>query len=342
MLELLRPEAKRPRGGPLKDWATAALVTALALAGSPGCGDSAPQAQDPWSYAPAADTPPGAAAAIARELEPRFGTPRLPEAPVVGGGGAERARHGARRYQQLCLHCHGTEGRGDGPAAAFLSRAVPDFGRGIFKYKSTRPGSAPLRSDLLRTVRTGLPGSPMPAFSGHPSEDVEAVVDYLIVLATRAESERALIPLFRLGANVPADAVVNALDSVAERWRDAERHVSLASLPSLERPAADRSIERGRALFTEKGCVVCHGADGSGRDAAPLFDAAGHRIVLPDFTVGRTRSGMNASSLLRTITNGIEGSPMVSFATALGDEDMADLVRYLLNLDRTARRERRE
>lgn len=62
-----------------------------------------------------------------------------------------------------CWECHGTAGRGNGPASGTLE---DDWGRRIKPYDFTRgdykTGGRPV--DIYRTLRTGLSGTPMPAF----------------------------------------------------------------------------------------------------------------------------------------------------------------------------------
>ena len=58
-------------------------------------------------------------------------------------------------YERLqCGQCHGHRGRGDGPIAASLPIRPQNFTRGVYKS-----GQQP--EDLLRTILTGLSGTPM-------------------------------------------------------------------------------------------------------------------------------------------------------------------------------------
>ena len=79
---------------------------------------------------------------------------------------AESAAIGARVYKEFgCRACHGPEGKGDGSAAGQglggLGQVVmpTDYSRGALWLK----GGADARS-LVRTFRTGMHGTPMPAF----------------------------------------------------------------------------------------------------------------------------------------------------------------------------------
>jgi mono/diheme cytochrome c family protein len=92
-------------------------------------------------------------------------------------------KKGKRIYSISCVLCHGSEGRGDGPASVFIgpySHPRPnDFTRGVFKYRTTESGDLPTLTDLMRTIRYGIPGY-MPSFK-HLGEDGIRQVAFFIV-----------------------------------------------------------------------------------------------------------------------------------------------------------------
>jgi mono/diheme cytochrome c family protein len=97
------------------------------------------------------------AAAARASVEPL----RLPAAPPSTPA---RITQGQQLYERLqCWQCHGHGGGGDGPLAAVLRDAwnrplrPQDFTKGVYKS-----GQQP--EDLLRTVLTGLSGTPMPSY----------------------------------------------------------------------------------------------------------------------------------------------------------------------------------
>lgn len=98
-------------------------------------------------------------------------------------------------YREHCVSCHGVTGDGRGPAAMLQSPYPRDFRAGFFKFKSTVRGQKPLRSDLVRTLRRGIPGSSMPSFALVESSDLDAIIDYLVYLSIRGEVERRLLQL---------------------------------------------------------------------------------------------------------------------------------------------------
>ena len=99
--------------------------------------------------------------AFVKSLSPRFADgkdPRVLAMPAVPPVTPEAPARGARVYVKgECAECHGKEARGDGPSAKDLSVRPPDLTRRPFK-------SGPTASDIVRTLLTGLDGTPMPSY----------------------------------------------------------------------------------------------------------------------------------------------------------------------------------
>ncbi len=88
--------------------------------------------------------------------------------PFAGNAAAVAA--GKDLYAQTCQACHGGEARGDrGPALA----------TGTFRH-----GGAD--SDLFQTIRGGVPGTQMPAFSVLPTDSIWKIITYLRSLNSNA------------------------------------------------------------------------------------------------------------------------------------------------------------
>ena len=79
-------------------------------------------------------------------------------------------------YERHCLSCHGTNGAGDGPAAASLKVAPANLQRFRSFLKSDE--------ELLRTIEHGVVFSPMHSWQGRLSEtarqDVLAYIRLLV------------------------------------------------------------------------------------------------------------------------------------------------------------------
>src|SRR5262249_10375993 len=110
-------------------------------------------------------------------------------APVI-----EHQEGGFALYRRHCLHCHGVSGAGDGPTANFLYPRPRDYRPAKFKFTSTPNGAKPTRDDLRRTIRDGLHGTSMPAFESMMSaSEIDQVLEYVLFLSMRGETELALI-----------------------------------------------------------------------------------------------------------------------------------------------------
>jgi mono/diheme cytochrome c family protein len=84
-------------------------------------------------------------------------------------------------FQRYCTPCHGTEGRGDGPQAAWFSRPAMNLRKGLFWYAG---GSTPEQqhAGLHRIVRFGVPGTSMAGHESFSPRQVADVVAYLEAL----------------------------------------------------------------------------------------------------------------------------------------------------------------
>jgi len=237
-------------------------------------------------------------------LDQVFGTPNSPAIPaslpgnVVSIDGLRRAAGPVFSdetdthfglYRKHCVRCHGVSGDGRGPAAKLLSPYPRDFRLGKFKYKSTPMGTKPMRHDIARVLRRGIPGTSMPAFHLLKDDDIDALVDYVIYLTARGETERSLLAELAYEHNDVPDWLQFIGSSAVQqfaKWKvdqpaDPQRS---DSIPLWEPHTAVRdsgngndahwntvaalndSIARGRELFGGQvaSCFRCHGSLGEG------------------------------------------------------------------------------
>ena len=231
--------------------------------------------------------------------EPPF-QPRLPDAALWP--------QGRYVYQRNCLVCHGTYGDGGGEMGRTLKPPPRNFGRGVFKYRSTPPVALPTDADLERTIRSACAGTAMPVFSNLSEREIKSVIEYV--------------------------------KSFSRRWHNPTNYAPALILPVLPVWFEDTSLarvrtEKGRALF-QSACAACHGTDGNGRDATAkdLEDSWGQPVTLTDLRQQTLRSGPNLEAVYRVLLTGIEGTPMPSFAESLSDEQRWELVAFIAQLRR--------
>lgn len=171
---------------------------------------------------------------------------------------------GAEVYRQQCSSCHGSAGRGDGPAGVGLDPAPPDLTR----FEDLR-GTSPL--DFFRRISSGTPGTAMPAFE--PSLSVEerwAVAVYASDLrqAGPAGTVPPALQRFPATARMSDDEVLAALGPTGTAGQ-------LAAVRAFQIAAgADRAALVLRAVQEEVDSAVALAARGE-RDAArqAAFDA---------------------------------------------------------------------
>jgi cbb3-type cytochrome c oxidase subunit III len=205
-------------------------------------------------------------------------------------------------YDAHCVECHGKEGKGDGPAALTLLPHPRDFTNGNYKIRSTESGSTPTDSDLERSIRQGLPGSSMPAWTGILSDgDIRAVVSYIKSLSPRFAEQPQPIAVTRAPAESP----------------DRAKH--------------------GADVYSALQCGKCHGQDGRGNGATTTSfeDDWGYPMRAANLSEPWTfRGGATTADVFMRFRAGMSGTPMPSYKDAASDADMWDLASYVGSLRR--------
>lgn len=269
------------------------------------------------------------------------GTVARPQIVAEGKPDFDRSLHlkyGQEVYLKRCVQCHGINGDGNGASAAFMYPRPRDYTRGIYKFTSTPYGGKPRRDDLLYTLKRGVTGTSMPAFNLLSKKDLDAVVDYVLVLSQRGELE------YQIGMEVQAaevledDMVVDAVETVTDRWKTVESTLTQPLTPEPE--LTEERVTRGRQAFLTRGCSKCHGEDGRGQTKDNIGnDSWGFPTRAADLTSGMLHGGQEPIDIYRRIQNGINGSPMPGFQSALQSEPdtIWDLVAYVLHISNRRR-----
>jgi mono/diheme cytochrome c family protein len=193
-------------------------------------------------------------------------------------------------YLKYCAQCHGEKGDGEGYAAAHLRPRPRNFTTGKFKVRTTPNGALPTHKDLVNIIRRGMPYTTMPAWPRFTDQEVSDLASFITTFS----------PEFSKPENAPKPV----------------------ELPSAPR-ATKESIELGKKLYEENGCVKCHGmfGRGDGPSAPTLVDDWGHPIRPADLAQSWTlRGGSSREDIFRTMSTGFNGTPMPSFADALKPE----------------------
>ena len=205
-------------------------------------------------------------------------------------------------YEKHCVECHGENGKGDGPAAYFLTPRPRDLTTGNYKIRSTETGSVPTDEDLIRSVRQGLYGTAMPAWDRVLSDaEIHDVVDHV----------KTMSPQF-----ATAPKVVNVAAGT---------------------PSSPESVARGQQVYERLQCGKCHGSDGRGTGAVTTDFQDDWKQPMPaaDLTEPWTfRGGATSRDIYLRLRTGMSGTPMPSFADAAIDTDMWDLANYVVSLGR--------
>ena len=209
---------------------------------------------------------------------------------------------GKNVYDTHCVECHGQSGRGDGPAAAYLTPHPRDFTSAKYKIRSTESGSVPADEDLMQSIRQGLYGTAMPGWARILSDaEIADVVAYIKGLSPQFTTPPKPVTL---GTGVPS---------------------------------SPESIARGQQVYEKLQCGKCHGSDGRGTGAVTTTfeDEWKQPLRSADLTEPWTfHGGATARDVYLRFRTGMAGTPMPSFADAASEGEMWDLSNYVLSMAR--------
>jgi mono/diheme cytochrome c family protein len=217
--------------------------------------------------------------------------------------GTEAQRESGRNlYVKYCSQCHGENGDGEGYASSHLVPRPRNFTTGQFKVRTTPNGALPTHQDLVNIIRRGMPYTSMPAWPTLSDQQVSDLAYFITTFS--ADFSNAGTP---------------------------PQPVPLPSAPS----ATEESIALGKQLYVETGCVRCHGnvGRGDGPSAPTLKDDWGYPIRAADLAQRWTfRGGSSREDIFRTMSTGMNGTPMPSFLEALTPEQRWAITDYIVSL----------
>lgn len=288
------------------------------------------------------DIPTGERSTLQSKLEEVFGTPANPKVAVPSGWeasevvgraqtelklDAETLAKGSRLYRLHCLHCHGLAGDGRGPTSFWVNPHPRDYRMGIYKFTSTALGGIirPQRADLMRTLKTGIEGTAMPAFNVLPDDQLEAMVSYVIHLSLRGEVELRMLS----GLN-PQNKTVNDIDesfqtmvrAFTTQWLNAQGKILAVPDYPYSDQQLEASVKRGEAYWKEWQCYVCH--KDFGREALFNYDFWGTLARPANMTNGYYRGGRRPVDLYWRVLGGIPPAGMPANDNRLGGHPKVD------------------
>jgi DMSO reductase family type II enzyme heme b subunit len=223
----------------------------------------------------------------------------------------ENVERGRAVYDKWCWWCHGQDGAGDGPAAAYLRPKPRDFTLGIYQFKTTKGDTPPSDADIMRAITAGLPGTAMPAWKDLINEQQRH--DLVKLLKTFSD-------IFEYEKPGPV--------------------VSTAGEP----PATPERIDAGKKVFRKAKCYECHGDTGKGEPSKRLKDDWGDQIWPRNLTKPWTfRGGKSVRDVFTRVTLGIPGTPMPVFGDpgkkeALEEKERWEVAHYVASLAEPALR----
>jgi mono/diheme cytochrome c family protein len=195
----------------------------------------------------------------------------------------------------------------------------------------------------------------MPAFPWMLDDELEAVIDYVILLSQRGEVEEQVAQAASVDYDedeeIDQAEFIDAISSVRSSW---ERASSQITQPVTPEPPFDRaSVLAGRQVFVTDNCWKCHGTNAKGQTEWLSHEFLAEQASLPadqqvqinrdvwgnvapaaDLTARMLHGGRRPIDIYRRIYTGINGTPMPSFAsTFASDPDKIwHLVHYVLSI----------
>jgi putative heme-binding domain-containing protein len=217
---------------------------------------------------------------------------------------------GARVFRNTCANCHGPDGN---------EVAGIDLGRGIFRRAKTD-------QDLVQIIRSGVPGTAMPA-SDMPVAQAEQIVAYLRSVASTKRSTSAAGDLDRgraLFDGKGACATCHRINGVGSRVGP-----DLSNVGQLRRAIELETsvVDPGKDIFYTNRTYRVVTKDGQ--------TITGRLLNLDSFTVLMIDSKEQLRSFEKANLRDfgiLDTSPMPSYKDKLSTQELADVVSYLVSL----------
>lgn len=143
------------------------------------------------------------------------------------------------------------------------------------------------------------------------------------------------MPGFPLMADRDIDSLVQFVKTLSPKWTDPSNYAEPIPIPPepLDFQQTDQRrirAARGAKLFATT-CAACHGPEGKGDGptANTLFDQWGNPVRPKNLSYPFVGAGTELQDVYQSITTGIDGTPMISYAGLYDDSQRWDLVAYI-------------
>jgi len=256
---------------------------------------------------------------------------------------AETLNFGYEQYMLNCYACHGENGDGQGPAAAYLRPPPRDFRQGLFKFGGVSAGELPHTQNLVRLVKRGLTGTAMLPWD-LPDESLAAAIEYIKTFTNSPTGEES--------------------DTHSHRWQDPDEELGEPLKLSQDpwKGQAKEALTRGEKVYHATAqCSRCHPAYATrsaivaynkemlGTETTSFADNMyrsylrdsdyGVKILPIDFIYHPIKTlhpddskGQQIEQLYLTIGAGIGGTAMPAWKGSLEERDLWALAYYVQDL----------
>lgn len=170
-------------------------------------------------------------------------------ATVQAPGSGRDIENGRKAYATMqCAKCHGEDGRGVGPSATSL---LDSSGKYINTRDFTMPGSYRTgfnEHELMRTMETGMNGTPMPSYTGLLSaKDEYDMVAFMMSLASHGPgNQRRQRARSMEGVGSPTRVI--QVREHAWKFEPSEIHIKAGEVVTIEFSTTDNGLGAGHGF----------------------------------------------------------------------------------------------